>query len=107
VRRDVGGINYNELGEGTTVELYLPRAAGSGIDTRDEGNSQPRSAEPRSETILIAEDNDLLSASVATMLREHGFRALEPSNEIAALELLEAEKDVRLLGATRETPSAA
>jgi CheY-like chemotaxis protein len=31
------------------------------------------------------------------ILREHGYRVLEASNGIAALELLEAEKDVRLL----------
>jgi CheY-like chemotaxis protein len=31
------------------------------------------------------------------VLREHGYRVLEASNGIAALELLEAEKDLRLL----------
>ena len=31
------------------------------------------------------------------ILREHGYRVLEASNGIAALELLEAEKGVRLL----------
>ena len=31
------------------------------------------------------------------ILREHGYRVLEASNGITALELFEAEKDVRLL----------
>ncbi|MBV8119257.1 MAG: response regulator, partial [Alphaproteobacteria bacterium] len=97
VKQSNGHIKiYSELGEGTTVKLYLPRSAGDSVEAREPIGSQPVAAQPRSETILVVEDNELLLASVATMLREQGYRVLTAPNASAALELL-ASEDIDLL----------
>jgi CheY-like chemotaxis protein len=98
VRQSTGHIKiYSELGQGTTVKIYLPRDAGSGGDAEEGWRVQPPPAEPRSETILVVEDNDLLSASVAATLREQGYRVLTAPNGATALRLLGGNPEVRLL----------
>ena len=43
------------------------------------------------------EDNDLLLASVATMLRDQGYRVLTATDAATALQLLESEPNIKLL----------
>ena len=43
------------------------------------------------------EDNELLLASVATMLRDQGYRVLTASNAATALQLLASEPGIQLL----------
>jgi CheY-like chemotaxis protein len=98
VKQSTGHIKiYSELGEGTTVKLYLPRAAGADVYALGQISAPQVRAQQRSETILVVEDNDLLLASVSTMLREHGYQVLTATSGSAALKLLESEKDARLL----------
>jgi CheY-like chemotaxis protein len=88
---------YSELAEGTTVKLYLPRAEAPDADETEVRNVQPFPSQPRSEAILVVEDNDLLAASVATMLRDQGYQVVTASNAAAALQLLDTNPEVRLL----------
>jgi CheY-like chemotaxis protein len=88
---------YSEVDQGTTAKLYLPRAAAAATHTAEERVMQPPAAEQRSGTILVVEDNELLLASVATMLRDQGYRVLTASDAATASQILEAEPDVRLL----------
>jgi len=98
VKQSAGHIKiYSELGQGTTVKLYLPRLAGAGADIRDVTGLQPIPAEPRAETILVVEDNELLLMPVAEVLREQGYRVLTATDGAAALRLLEKEPDVCLV----------
>jgi len=98
VKQSGGHIKiYSEPGEGTTVKLYLPRCSSQTFDIPEVGNAQRLSTKPRSQTILVVEDNDLLLVSVATMLREQGYRVLTAPNSAAALQVLDAEQDVHLL----------
>jgi PAS domain S-box-containing protein len=97
VKQSNGHIKiYSELGEGTTVKLYLPRSAGDSVGVGEGIGSPATAAQSRSETILVVEDNELLLASVATMLREQGYRVLTVSNASTALEVL-ASEDIDLL----------
>ena len=52
---------------------------------------KPVSARPRSETILVVEDNELLSQSISEMLREQGYRVLLALDGATALEQLASE----------------
>lgn len=88
---------YSEVGQGTTVKLYLPRAAGEDIGTREESIVLPVPARQRSETILVVEDNELLLTSVATMLEEQGYRVLTATDATTALQMLDSAPDIRLL----------
>lgn len=54
------------------MKLYLPRAAAPDADETEVRKVQPHPAQSRSGTILVVEDNDLLAASVASMLRDQG-----------------------------------
>ena len=97
VKQSGGHIKiYSELGQGTTVKLYLPREATEGAQPAEPGVVQP-ATEQRSGTILVVEDNELLLASVATMLRDQGYHVLTATDAGTAFELLESEPDVKLL----------
>jgi PAS domain S-box-containing protein len=97
VKQSGGHIKiYSELGHGTTVKLYLPREAVEGIQTAEPGIVQP-AAEQQSGAILVVEDNELLLASVATMLRDQGYRVLTATDAATALQLLESEPNIKLL----------
>jgi CheY-like chemotaxis protein len=98
IKQSSGHIKiYSELAEGTTVKLYLPRAEAPDADETEVRNVQPLPSQSRSEAILVVEDNDLLAASVATMLRDQGYRVVTASNAAAALQLLDTNPEVRLL----------
>ena len=47
--------------------------------------------------ILVVEDQEILRLYAADLLEEHGFRVVEARNAAAALKVLEARDDVRLL----------
>jgi two-component system, response regulator PdtaR len=52
---------------------------------------------PPEPLILVVEDEELLRLFAADLLEEHGFRVVEARNAAAALKVLEARDDVRLL----------
>ncbi|MGB3199950.1 MAG: PAS domain-containing protein, partial [Nodosilinea sp.] len=86
---------YSELGQGTTVNLYLPR-------TRQ---GQPSELAPEetaaivggTETILVVEDNDLLLTHVERQLTSLGYRVLTAQAGGHALQTLYREPDIDLL----------
>jgi len=88
---------YSEVGEGTSVKMYLPRIVGKVIAPDELREFRAAPARQRSETILVVEDNELLLASVATMLREHAYRVLTATDAATALKLLESEPNINLL----------
>ncbi|MBV8455739.1 MAG: response regulator, partial [Acetobacteraceae bacterium] len=88
---------YSELGQGTTVKLYLPRSANPGVSPREDNEQPPLPVESRSEVILVVEDNELLSTSVAAALQEQGYRVLTAPNATTALHLLDQQQEVQLL----------
>ncbi|HLY57475.1 MAG TPA: response regulator [Stellaceae bacterium] len=80
---------YSEIGHGTTIKLYLPRAEGA--DTE----ALPTSATDHlqrggGERILVVDDSAELRAVTIRMLEGLGYRTVEAVNAAAALQLLEA-----------------
>jgi len=88
---------YSEPGQGTTVKAYLPRlhAAQAGLDGPDPGPLPPRG--DSSETILVVEDDDDVRTHTMEMLRELGYRTLEAHAGPAALQILQAHREIQLL----------
>jgi signal transduction histidine kinase len=86
---------YSELGHGTTVRLYLPRA----VDKAPVPNSNTeRSAQPRGhETILVVEDDPNLRLVVVRLLRGLGYVVREAENAAGALTVLAADPEIALL----------
>ena len=85
---------YSEPGQGTTVKLYLPRTR------QAEEVAAPLSAEPvvgGAETILVAEDDDEVRATVVETLGELGYRVLKAKDAESALAVIESGAVVDLL----------
>jgi nitrogen-specific signal transduction histidine kinase/CheY-like chemotaxis protein len=88
---------YSELGVGTTVKLFLPRAS----DESATSAQRPRAAETPAlgsgELILVVEDNLPLRQVAVTTLEKLGYRTIEAASGAEALAALEAYPEVALL----------
>jgi signal transduction histidine kinase/DNA-binding response OmpR family regulator len=80
---------YSELGEGTTIKLYLPRTRRE-TDAMDQDRGLP--VEGGSERILVVEDDEGVRAAVVDMLVDLGYQVSRAENAEAALALLDREK---------------
>jgi two-component system cell cycle sensor histidine kinase/response regulator CckA len=88
VKQNEGYIEiHSELGRGTTVNLYLPRAAKEEVAPRA---GEPIKAPVRGhETVLLVEDEEPLRAIACEMLEELGYIvlvAVTPGNALALCE---------------------
>jgi CheY-like chemotaxis protein len=96
-RQSGGNVTiYSEVGKGTTVNLYLPRAkprAEDGAATAAEPTLDAASGE----TVLIVEDDDRVRRLTATRLKELGYRVLEANHGAAALAILAATPGVEIV----------
>jgi PAS domain S-box-containing protein len=96
-RQSNGGVRiYSEIGHGTTVRLYLPRAQAEGEAADPETDKEALMAR-RGECILVAEDNPDVCAIVVEQLSNLGYRVLQTSGGEAALDALKSEPAVDLL----------
>jgi PAS domain S-box-containing protein len=87
---------YSELGQGTTVKIYLPRFDGGSADEALYGESLlPEGG--AEETILVVEDDDDVRTHSVECLRELGYRVVEAHDGPSALRLLERQPQVDLL----------
>jgi signal transduction histidine kinase/CheY-like chemotaxis protein len=86
----------SSLGEGTKVELWLPRAKG-----RSTENAPLEPAgfvlDPSQARILICDDDGDVRALVGTLLRDSGHTVWEANNPALALQILERERPIDLL----------
>jgi signal transduction histidine kinase len=88
----------SEVGRGTTVTLYLPRADGrSNVIEMPRSASRLASAPTGHEVVLLAEDNQGLRQTAAQMLGDLGYRVLLAEDGPAALDILRSGKHVDLL----------
>lgn len=86
---------HSELGHGTTVKLYMPR-----VRKREEvlvASHQPVPASGGSETILVAEDDADVQATVVELLSELGYTVLRANDAQSALNVIESGMAVDLL----------
>ena len=88
---------YSEVGHGTVVRLYLPRAAAAATERAAAPNPEtPPRARP-GERILAVEDNADVRRVVAAQLAELGYAVVEAENGEAALDLLRRGEAADLL----------
>lgn len=92
---------YSEVGQGTTVKVYLPRSVGAeDVPSNPAGTDAPISPLPRSqpnETLLVVEDNDGVREYAVSMLEDLGYRVIEAADVEGALKALEGGPSIDLL----------
>ncbi|CAL79423.1 putative sensor histidine kinase with a response regulator receiver domain [Bradyrhizobium sp. ORS 278] len=86
---------YSEQGHGTTVKLYLPRAA-SAPELPAAESGRPAVARG-DETILIVEDDALVRDYVVAQVRRLGYRTLSASNAAEGLAIIDSPERIDLL----------
>lgn len=97
VKQSGGHIKlYSEVGDGTTVKIYLPRlVSASAIAETPEPQVEP--AGHSDETVLVVEDEDDVRVYSTETLRELGYSVLDAQDGTSALHLLEQHPEVNLL----------
>jgi CheY-like chemotaxis protein len=98
VRQSGGQVRiYSEVGEGTTMCLYLPRHYGAS----EEGEGAPDlSQAPRAEqgqTVLVVDDEPTVRMLVAEVLEDLGYTAIEAADGSAGLKMLRSDARIDLL----------
>ena len=90
VRQSGGHVKiYSELGEGTTVKIYLRRHTDGQAHTEDLNRTDDTLQAIGAETILVVEDDEALRAYTTEVLGELGYGVLEARDGPNALQLLE------------------
>jgi signal transduction histidine kinase len=86
---------YSEVGHGTTVKLYLPR-----VRKREEVLVASHETVPMrggTETVLVAEDDPDVQATVVELLSELGYTVLRANDAQSALSVIESGVPIDLL----------
>jgi signal transduction histidine kinase len=98
VRQSGGQVRiYSEVGNGTTVCLYLPRlsdAAHHLDDTQDPAENIERG---EGETVLVIDDEPTIRMLIADVLKEHGYNVIEADGASNGLRILQSDARVDLL----------
>ena len=88
---------YSEVGQGTTVKLYLPRFRGVLPGEEDAPAAGEAQLSPDRETVLVVEDEQVVRALIVDVLHELGYRALEAEDGPSGLAILQSRTTVDLL----------
>ena len=97
VRQSGGHVRiYSEVGEGTTVKIYLPRSFAGARDATNEARA-PESPKGSLETVLVVEDDDEVRSFVTETLRGLNYRVLEAADGDGALTLVRQSDRIDLL----------
>ncbi|WP_262028125.1 PAS domain-containing sensor histidine kinase [Microvirga sp. Mcv34] len=89
---------YSEPGHGTTIRMYLPRAAVLEEPAEPPAPMPPMDAlRGQNETVLLVEDEPRVRRMTAARLQDLGYRVLDAANGPAALALLDLHPEIDLL----------
>ena len=99
VRQSGGHLRIlSKPGEGTAVEIYLPRFHGDHrAATRDSHDEAPLPRGRKTELILVVEDEEQVRELSASTLRDLGYRVIEAANGAEALKEIDSHPEITLL----------
>jgi CheY-like chemotaxis protein len=87
---------YSEVGEGTTIKIYLPRVHSAAL-TEDVKPEKLLARGSREEAILVVEDDPDVRSYSSETLRELGYSVIEAQNGVEALQVLQANPELKIL----------
>jgi CheY-like chemotaxis protein len=88
---------YSEVGQGTTVCIYLPRFVGDAdvSDPLATLSTAPRAQ--HGETVLVVDDEPTIRMLVTEVLEDLGYTAIEAADSVAGLKVLQSDVRIDLL----------
>jgi PAS domain S-box-containing protein len=84
----------SQVGQGTTVELYLPRALQDAIELNVPIAIAPRG---KGETILVVEDDTTVRSIITDVLEELGYLVFSAPDARAAIPMLQSNQPIHLM----------
>lgn len=94
---------YSEIGRGTTVRLYLPRAVHEEEATPSGGDAETTGG---TETVLVVEDDVQVRELAVASLRERGYTVIEAANGHEAVLVLDRDGVIDLVLTDMVMPGA-
>ena len=92
-----GGMRIeSRVGEGTSVKVYLPRTAESGVAEASSNSVTAVRRECKGSIILLVDDDQAVREITASMLRALGYVVMEVGSGGAALDFLDGEAHIAL-----------
>ncbi len=88
---------YSEIGQGTTMCLYLPRHHGPEGDTDAAPEPADVPAAEQGKSVLVVDDEPTVRMLVAEVLEDLGYTALEAADGAAGLKVLQSDARIDLL----------
>jgi PAS domain S-box-containing protein len=85
---------YSEVGHGTTVKLYLPRALQDAVILEKAARDAPRG---QGETILVVEDDATVRMILSDVLEDLGYNVLLASDARPAIPILQSDRRIDLM----------
>jgi signal transduction histidine kinase len=88
---------YSEVGQGTTVCIYLPRHYGE-VENESHASEQPKLTRSlHSKTVMVVDDEPTVRMLVMDILEELGYVAIEAGDSAAGLRILQSNVPIDLL----------
>ena len=88
---------YSELGQGTTVCIYLPRHYGDAEADASGPVRAPLAFAEAGETVLIVDDEPTVRMLVTDVLEDLGYTAIEAADSASGLKILRSDVRIDLL----------
>jgi PAS domain S-box-containing protein len=97
-RQSEGFVNiYSEVGQGSTIRVYLPRYYGKEAIEDEPAEEQDARRSDDGEVVLVVEDETAVRALVVDVLEELGYRTVEAVDGPSGLERLRSLPRIDLL----------
>jgi PAS domain S-box-containing protein len=88
---------YSEIGQGTTVKMYLPRYYGEAVAAGVKRQAGPVRAGRPEEVVLVVEDEERVRAFSTDALKELGYTVISAASGPEALRILDSGANVTLI----------
>jgi CheY-like chemotaxis protein len=88
---------YSEIGQGTTVRIYLPRHRGETEKEEEPARQEHVPQAAAGETVLIVDDEPTVRMLVTEVLGDLGYAAIEAADASSALKVLRSDVRIDLL----------
>ncbi|AMM14831.1 hybrid sensor histidine kinase/response regulator [Burkholderia sp. PAMC 28687] len=88
---------HSNVGQGTTVRLYLPRHTGVVAGGAEVASNVPAAFAHDGETVLVVDDEVTVRMLVADVLMELGYTVVEAADGVAGLKALRSNRNIDLI----------